>query len=214
MHTTGGDVATNSTQLARQRLASISAAFAGTREYKAADGTVRHKCFLSYHAADAVEALAFVEAFDSVFIPKCIGVTADDPWIESDNTDYVLDKVREKYLTDSTVTIVLVGACTWARRFVDWEIYSSLRKDKLNRLNGLIAVQLHSAALAGASLPARVSDNVTRVDGKNVGYARYYSYPNTTRSLQSWIEDAFQARTSRPNLRVNNRARRLRNASC
>ncbi|WP_372493341.1 TIR domain-containing protein [Janibacter melonis] len=39
-----------------------------------------------------------------------------------------MDRIRTKYLGDSSVTIVLVGSCTWARRYVDWEVYSSLRR--------------------------------------------------------------------------------------
>ena len=42
--------------------------------------------------------------------------------IDIDNTDYVMRRIRELYLKDSTVTIVLIGKCTWARRSIDWEI--------------------------------------------------------------------------------------------
>ncbi|WP_209440993.1 TIR domain-containing protein [Paenibacillus maysiensis] len=34
--------------------------------------------------------------------------------------------MRTKHLKDSTVTFVLIGESTWSRRWVDWEIYSSL----------------------------------------------------------------------------------------
>lgn len=65
--------------------------------------------------------------------------------------------IRDKYLADSTVTIVLVGHCTWARRYVDWEVYSSLRRDRNNRLNGLLAITLPlTAEYWGKRLPDRV----------------------------------------------------------
>ena len=35
-------------------------------------------------------------------------------------------KVRDEYLRDSTVTILLVGLQTKRRKHVDWEIYSSM----------------------------------------------------------------------------------------
>jgi hypothetical protein len=38
-----------------------------------------------------------------------------------------LRRIRQLYLLDSTVTIVLIGKCTWARKFVDWETQASLR---------------------------------------------------------------------------------------
>lgn len=200
---------------ALSRLTSISWANETRGEYRKSDGTIRHKCFLSYHSDDAEEVLEFVESFDSVFIPKCVGVSEEDPWIDSEQTDYIMDRIREKYLTDSTVTIVLVGRCTWARKFLDWEVYSSLRRDKVNRLNGLLALQLPSAAKSSPSLPDRVKDNIQRDANKNdTGYARYYVYPNSDRTLQGWIEDAFTARNTRGHLVVNTRDRKKYNSSC
>ena len=140
-------------------------------------------------------------------------MTDDDPWVDSTNTDYVMDQVREKYLTDSTVTIVLVGRCTWARKYVDWEVYSSLRNDRLNRRNGLIAIELASRGTAG--LPSRVGDNVVRdPNGNNLGYARYWVYPAGDEVLRRWIEDAYSARTTRSHLIDNRRPRRINNSPC
>lgn len=196
-------------RLAQARLTEISRQL----EYKA-ESLVRHKCFLSYHAVDAEEVLAFVESFGDYFIPRAIGVSEDDPVIESEDSDYIMDRIRSKYLSNSTVTIVMVGKCTWARKFVDWEIYSSLRKDKVNRLNGLMAIQLPSGKKAGGNLPARVNDNVIRQDGKDIGYARYYAYPNSGSTLQSWIQDAFDGRRTRDRLIRNSRERKKINSYC
>lgn len=200
---------THQNRVAQARLISISRQL----EYKA-DSPIRHKCFLSYHAVDAEEVLSFVESFGDYFIPRAIGVSEDDPVIESEDNDYILDRIRSKYLADSTVTIVMVGKCTWARKFVDWEVYSSLRKDRVNRLNGLMAIQLPSGKRARGALPARVDDNVTREDGADVGYARYYVYPDSGSSLKSWIQDAFDARRTRDKLIENGRARKKNNSYC
>ena len=43
----------------------------------------------------------------------------EDDVIDSNNTDYVMQRIRQLYLQDSTVTLVLIGKCTWARRFGD-----------------------------------------------------------------------------------------------
>ena len=175
------------------------------------DDPTRHKCFLSYHAEDADEVVAFLDSFGHAFIPKVIGVSDEDDFIDSDNTDYVMDCIRESHLRDSTVTIVLIGRCTWARRYVDWEVYSSLRNDKKNRRSGLMAISLPSVSgYSGRSLPARVDDNF---DGKD-GYARWWKYPASADVLASHIETAFLERTTRAALIDNTRARRLRNASC
>jgi MTH538 TIR-like domain (DUF1863) len=80
---------------------------------------VRHKCFVSYHHADEEEVKTFFETFENAFIPRVLGVSDEDDFIKSNDTGYIMDQIREKYVTDSTVTIVLNGKCTWARRYVD-----------------------------------------------------------------------------------------------
>jgi hypothetical protein len=158
--------------------------------------------------------LSFVESFCDYFIPRAIGVSEDDPVIESEDSDYILDRIRSKHLADSTVTIAMAGKCTWARNFVDWEVYSPLRKDKINCLNGLMAVQLPSGRRAGGMLPLRVSDIAIKGSGKDVEYARYYTYTNSGPTLRGWIQDAFDARRTRDGLIRNNRARKKNNSSC
>ncbi len=191
---------------AEQRL--IKAAFAAERR---TDDPTRHKCFLCYRAGDADEVTTFVEDFGDVFIPRVIGVSDDDPFVDSSDTDYVLDCIREEYLTDSTVTIVMVGRCTWARKYVDWEVYSSLRNDKNNKRSGLMAITLPSVAdYDDRRLPNRVADNV---DGK-VGYARWWKYPKSKDGLRSHIAEAFTARSTKTDLIENSRARKLSNSNC
>lgn len=177
--------------------------------------STRHKCFISYHSADTDEVATFLSTFGTEFIAKTIGVTDEDDFIESENTDYVMSQIRSKYLGDSTVTIVLVGQCTWARRYVDWEVYSSLRNSKNSSVNGLLAIQLPSAASSSSSLPARVSVNVTRdADGKDIGYARYNVYPGSQQALRNLISDAYLARSNRAHLIDNTPGRKLRSSTC
>jgi len=177
---------------ANERLIAKSRAYANTAEIRKADGTVRHKCFLSYHHDDAVAVEEFVTNFEDVFIPKVIGISDQyGELVDSYDDDYVMDRIREDFLTDSTVTIVFIGACTSTRKFIDWEIYSTLRNDSNNRRSGLMAIQLPTAA----SLPARLGLNYTQ--GDEDSYARYWVYPSTGSVLQGWIQDAFDARTTR-----------------
>jgi uncharacterized protein (UPF0371 family) len=175
--------------------------------------TTRHKCVISYHAEDTDEVVAFLANFGTEFIAKTIGVTDEDDFIDSDDTDYIMDQIRTKYLGNSSVTIVLVGKCTWARRYVDWEVYSSLRNSKYSKVNGLLAIALPSVS-GGATLQARVSDNVVRSNGNDMGYARWNTYPTSALSMRSLINDAYAARTERADLIVNTRARRLQSAPC
>lgn len=183
--------------------------FAASVAARTVDPT-RHKCFISYHASDTAKVTEFIDKFGTEFIAKTVGVTDEDDFIDSTDSDYVMNQIRTKYLGDSTVTIALMGNCTWARRYVDWEIYSSLRDSKLSKVNGLLAIQLPT----GGSLQARIDDNVTRINNVDVGYARWKTYPTSKSSLRSWISDAFSARTNRNHLIDNSRARRLSSASC
>lgn len=159
-------------------------------------GTARHKCFISYHKADQVEVDKFIKDFSTD--GQCLIYRAvremDQNIIDSTDCPYVMRRIRELYLTDSTVTIILVGQCTWARRYVDWEIASTLRNDQNNKRSGLMGILLPSANKRPfPSIPPRFKANLD--DEKK--YARYYYYPTGIAQLTGWIEDAFQARISR-----------------
>ncbi len=172
----------------------------------------RRKCFISYHHADEVEVEQFIQTFDhdgDVIIARGIGANMSGDIINSSNEDYIKSRIREKYLRDTTVTIVLVGRQTWGRKFVDWEIGASLRNTATASASGLLAITLPSAAdYVGKKLPARVDDNVNG----DAGYARWWKYPANGEALASLIETAYSARTEKADQRSNTRPLRMRNA--
>jgi hypothetical protein len=166
---------------------------------------VRRKCFISHHHADALAVDRFIRRFGpSRFIKR--GVTMPEDVIDSDNVDYVMRRVRELYIRDSTVTIVLVGKCTWARRFVDWEVQASLRRPENALPSGLLAILLDSTKRP--RLPNRVALN------RDSGYAKYHYYPGNGDVLGDWIEDAYNARSRRARLINNPRQRYKYNRPC
>jgi len=175
---------------------------------------VKHKVFISYyHYDDQNEVEEFIETFDhdrEVFITRALGIEQDI--IDSDDTDYVMRRIRELYLKDSSVTIVLIGKCTWTRRYVDWEIQASLRHGETVTPNGLLGIVLPSAGEKPVP-PDRLKQNL-KGENSDEGYARWHWYPQTKDSLANWIEDAFQARTSRAHLIVNPRDRFKYNKTC
>jgi hypothetical protein len=172
----------------------------------------RHKCFVSYHIDDLEEVTTFLDIYGSEFIARSVGVTEEDDFVDSTDTEYIKRRIRELYLTDSTVTIVLLGRCTWARKFVDWEISSTLRDDSVNKRSGLLAMPLPSMNNTSV-LPARIRDNRFKDDAAS-SYAVYASYPTAASVIRVRIEKAFTARTTKAD-KVNN-ARDLRqdNAAC
>lgn len=176
---------------------------------------VRHKVFISYHHDDQDEVQAFIQTFHderNVFIARALGTDMNQDIINSTDTDYVMRRIRELYLKDSTITIVLIGKCTWARRYADWEIQASLRRGETVTPNGLLGIVLPSAGKKPVP-PDRLKRNL---QGKNSdeGYARWIWYPQRKDTLANWIDDAFQARTKRANLIVNPRDRFSYNRTC
>nr|VFK52657.1 MAG: MTH538 TIR-like domain (DUF1863) [Candidatus Kentron sp. TUN] len=171
---------------------------------------IRRKVFISHYKSDRDEVDAFIDEFKGVFIPKVLGANDNDDFINSSDTDYVMLRIREKYLGDSTVTIVLLGSCTHSRRYVDWEIKSSLRQGKYTP-NGLIGIVLPSQNNS-AHFPPRLEKNWRK--GHQNCYARCRSYPQTASQLSDWIEDAHQARRTRAHLIVNSQEMMKYNRRC
>lgn len=173
----------------------------------------RHKTFISYHHADEAEVKAFIDHFDhdhDVLISRGIGASMAGDVINSTDADYIKQRIRQLYLRDSSVTLVMVGAETWGRRFVDWEVAASLRNTATSNRNGLLAITLPSIANdSSRQLPVRVDDNVEGTSG----YARWMKYPTTTLGLGQMIDDAYNRRTTHAALVDNSRALRQRNAS-
>lgn len=173
----------------------------------------RRKCFLSYHKDDLKAVEKFAKKYSGVFIPKVLGAL-NQKLVNSNDSNYIMRQIREEYLQDSTVTIVILGQCTWSRKFVDWEIASSLRNDPKNKRSGLLGLVLPSVgSISNVKLSKRMSANMRR-RGERDKYARLHRFPDNDESLRGWIEDAFEARQTRQDL-IDNRANlRQRNSSC
>ena len=149
----------------------------------------KHKVFISHYHADSEVVNEFVEYFcnrNDVFTPKIVGDDYDTT-INSDDSDYIMRRIREDYLADSTVTIVLIGKDTHKRKYVDWEIASTIRDDKNNKRSGLLGIYLPNKS--NSIIPPRLQDNV------NCGYAKVYSYPSyDPATLEKWIDEAYNKR--------------------
>lgn len=174
---------------------------------------VRRKCFISYHHADQRTVDQFVREFDheyDCFIARGLGEEMPGEVIQSTNTDYVMQRIREKFLGGSTVTIVLMGTCTWARRYVDWELQSSLRRGQHTTPNGLLGIRLPGFTQYPPRFLHNLSNNWPTVDC----YARHMDYPTSTLDLVDAIEAAYQRRTTHAHLISNPRERMSNNRPC
>jgi len=103
-------------------------------------------------------------------------------------------KVRDEYLRDSTVTVVLIGAETWKRKHVDWEIGASIRQTKYNPRSGLIGIILPTYPRSDQTkydpytIPPRLYDNIKCL------YATIYNWIEDAAIVCKWIHEAFERR--------------------
>ncbi len=103
-----------------------------------------HRVFISYHHANDQEYKARLLSLNtrhSVFIDKSVDTGNIDPDLPNQS---IRLKIRDSYLKDSSVTILLVGTETARRKHIDWEIYSSMIDGQVNKKSGIVVVQLPS----------------------------------------------------------------------
>lgn len=178
------------------------------------------KIFVSFHQWDELEVAVFCRRYKQFFDDiRTVGVSEEGEEyaekIKSGDSDYVMRKIREDYITGTSCTVVLIGKCTWARRYVDWEIAATLRNNPNDPRGGLIAVQLPSAAENGwATLPPRLERNVSREASKDVGYARFYPPPPSDHTLADWVEAAIKRRDSMEPTEGSTSHLRVRSSPC
>jgi MTH538 TIR-like domain (DUF1863) len=172
--------------------------------------------FISFHHEDEFEVAVFCKRFAQYFNQmRTLGVSEEgDEYAEKINSgdpEYVMRKIRERKIAGTSCTIVLIGKCTWTRRYVDWEIAATLRQNQNDPRGGLIAVQLPSASENGwDTLPPRLLSNISSENGVQNGYARSYGPAPSDGTIANWVEEAITRRDnmdpatgSISNLRVN-----------
>ena len=104
-----------------------------------------HKCFISFKTEDMDYKKKIQEDMDIDMIDKSL----DEP-INSDDEDYIMRKIREDYLADSTVTIYLIGEYSAENSFLQDQTYikrelqASLYNGENNTKNGILGIVLPS----------------------------------------------------------------------
>lgn len=105
-----------------------------------------HKCYISFKTEDAYyksEIQKMKEAGKLDYIDKSL----NDP-IESEDPDYIMRKIREDYLSDSTVTIFLIGTHSMEtlgqeeQQYIKRELQASLYNGENNSRSGILGVVL------------------------------------------------------------------------
>ncbi len=142
---------------------------------------VKRKVFVSYHhERDQFWFDHFTTTFSAeyeVFQDRSL-----DDQVDSEDLEYVNRVIREDYINGSSITIVLCGAETWKRRFIDWEIASTLNYE--HALLGILIPSTQARRDETFAVPDRLFDNIQS------GYASFVNWPSTANELKTQIEAA------------------------
>lgn len=164
----------------------------------------KHKLFISYyHSDDEYYRNKFEELFGDLFINKSVQIGD----IDDDLSDeYIKRLIRENYISDTSVVVVLVGKNTYCRKHVGWEISAGL---------------LNNAGLIGLALPSHSSykkdkyskDDVPGrlVDNLKSGYASFYDWTENRTTMVNLIEKAFDKKSKMKDEKDNSRIQMKKN---
>lgn len=152
-----------------------------------------HKCFISFKTEDSW----YKDYIQNNLQVDMIDKSLNEP-IFSDCEDYIMRKIREDYLSDSTVTIHLIGRQSgehlgWEeQRFIKRELQASLFHGEGNTMSGILGVVLpdvYDNVYLGRYLCCVCNNYHTHVSLTNTTITEFsYNYyiPN---NKCSWSED-------------------------
>jgi hypothetical protein len=163
---------------------------------------VRRKVFVSYHHRGDQ---AYYDGFSALFHDNYEAITDNslERRIDSADVNYIMRRIREHHLSGSSCTIVLCGAETPRRKYVDWEVDASL-----NQKMGLVAVLLPTIEFfpnGGTAKPPRVQDNI------DSGYAEWVLWSSIRNDPGLLTRTIERANEKSKGLIDNSRPRMIRN---
>ena len=159
----------------------------------------RHNVFISYyHEEDQRYKNRFVRMMGENIVDKSVNL--GDIIDDNRPTEAVLQEIRERYIAQVSVTIVLIGRCTWQRKYVDWEIGASLRATPTNPRCGLLGILLpqnqnfQSQQFNPRLIPPRLADNYWDQNS----FASIHRWSDDADEVRGWIHQAFLRRRRTP----------------
>ena len=162
----------------------------------------RRKVFISYHHQEDQE---YKDRFVQMMAGHMVDRSVDTGDIVDQGlpVDEIRRRIRDEYIADATVTVVLIGRCTWQRKHVDWEISASLIDTSHNDRCGLLGIRIPThtdfsdAEFNPRLIPPRLAYNC----GGNDPFAavhRWSGSENEVNRVRCWIDEAFSRRSRQP----------------
>ena len=142
---------------------------------------VKPRVFVSYHHDNDQW---YYDRFNTLFsgVYDILTDRSVDRKILSDDPQYQRDVIRGKYITGTSITIVLSGVESWKRKFIDWEICATLNKE-----HAVLGIVLPSNPLRADNtyaVPDRLFDNL------KTGFAYWIHWTVDPAALQTAIGTA------------------------
>jgi len=164
------------------------------------------KTFISYHYND----ITYYQKFASLSKGFIVNKSVKDGAIKEDSHDqYIKELIQRGNLKDTSVLVVLIGAKTYSRKHVDWEISGALNKSVGDIYAGLLGIRLpthpdyNKNGYNSNNIPARLVDNLES------GYAQIYDWTANKKDIEDWVHRTYYRRTSHATQRVNNRGQMI-----
>lgn len=144
---------------------------------------VKPKVFVSYHHEQDQPyydrfAMLFADGYD------IITDNSIDRIIASTDAIYQQQVIREQHIAGSSITIVLCGAESWKRRWIDWEIHMTL--NKRHALLGICLPTNPRNANGKVTVPDRLHVNVES------GYAHFIHWTENPQVLRAAIDASLE----------------------
>lgn len=158
----------------------------------------RHKVFISYYHKDDQyykNELIKKQIFDtkkyqfkSIFEDYSVGDgDIDDTGMTSEQ---IRRKIRDEYIKDATVLILLCGENTKYRKHIDWEIHAAMYDSEVNRQMGIIVINLPNIS-QGRRASSEEEKNIISPYGIWVSLNNRSEYENLYPYMPSRIIDNF-----------------------
>ena len=106
-----------------------------------------HKCYISFKTEDLIYKRHILTKLNIDMIDKSL----NEP-IDSDDEDYIMQRIRTEYLADSSVTIHLIGSRSaenlgqYEQRFIKRELQASLYNGENSPRSGILGIVLPEVA--------------------------------------------------------------------
>lgn len=153
-----------------------------------------HKCFISFKTEDFPYKKHILEELKVDLVDKSLHEA-----IDSDDEHYIMRKIREDYLRDSTVTVHLIGAKSsdsfgWEeQKFIKRELQASLYHGEGNTQNGILGVVLPhvtDSVYRGSYICQKCGGSHNYVNVQDTTVSEFsYNYYIPTGDRCSWTED-------------------------